>query len=152
VVHWQASKVSPEESLWQLCCLNDRFALDGLSPPSYGGVLWCFGWQDKPGSNFSVTEKWAHRYRTGPSGFAEAKDQLRRSSDASHGKEGPSQKSVLSFVTQKRAGAESGRDKSTTTPATKSKKARLQETPESSPKGSILSYFGAKAGAMRQIG
>merc|ERR1712228_438928 len=48
VVHWQASRISPGDSLWQLCCLNDRFALDGLSPPSYGGLLWCFGWQDKP--------------------------------------------------------------------------------------------------------
>ena len=56
VVHWQATKVSTEESLLQLCCLNDRFALDGLSPPSYGGVLWCYGWQDKPAPGNRVSE------------------------------------------------------------------------------------------------
>lgn len=76
VVHWQASGYSPQEVLRQLCCLNDRFALDGLSPPSYAGILWCFGWGDKPGSGMSVTTKWAHRYRTGPDGFAKAKENL----------------------------------------------------------------------------
>ncbi|EOD36146.1 hypothetical protein EMIHUDRAFT_226719 [Emiliania huxleyi CCMP1516] len=29
--------------------LNDSFALDGGAPPSYGGLLWCLGWRDKPG-------------------------------------------------------------------------------------------------------
>jgi len=29
--------------------LNDRFALDGGAPPSYGGLLWCLGWRDRPG-------------------------------------------------------------------------------------------------------
>ena len=29
--------------------LNDTFALDGGAPPSYGGLLWCLGWRDKPG-------------------------------------------------------------------------------------------------------
>ena len=76
VVHWQATKGATEESLLQLCCLNDRFALDGLSPPSYGGVLWCYGWQDKPAPGNRVSEKWAHRYRTGPSGFVQAKEEL----------------------------------------------------------------------------
>jgi hypothetical protein len=74
VVHWQASIVSPEDVIWQLCCLNDRFALDGLSPPSYAGILWCFGWCDKPGSGGSVSTKWAHRYRTGSGGFEQAKE------------------------------------------------------------------------------
>lgn len=76
MVHWQASRESPQEILWQLCCLNDRFALDGLSPPSYGGVLWCFGWQDKPASGQKVSEKWASRYRTGADGFLKAKEAL----------------------------------------------------------------------------
>jgi hypothetical protein len=31
--------------------LNDKFALDGGAPPSYGGLLWCLGWRDRPGSN-----------------------------------------------------------------------------------------------------
>ena len=31
-----------------LCNLNDRYALDGLSPCSYGGLLWCLGWADSP--------------------------------------------------------------------------------------------------------
>jgi deoxyribodipyrimidine photolyase len=78
VVHWQASTVSsPEDILWQLCCLNDRFALDGLSPPSYAGILWCFGWSDKPSSRGSIlSTKWASRYRTGPAGFEQAKESL----------------------------------------------------------------------------
>jgi deoxyribodipyrimidine photolyase len=76
VVHWQATKFTPEDVLWQMCCLNDRFALDGLSPPSYAGLLWCFGWCDKPGSGGSVSTKWAHRYRAGPSAFGTAKEAL----------------------------------------------------------------------------
>jgi deoxyribodipyrimidine photolyase len=76
VVHWQVSVANPGDVLWQLCCLNDRFALDGLSPPSYAGVLWCFGWCDKPSSGGSVSTKWARRYRKGPDGFEEAKERL----------------------------------------------------------------------------
>lgn len=76
VVHWQATMVSPEEVLWQLCTLNDRFALDGMSPPSYAGLLWCFGWGDKAWSGGSVSTKWAHRYRTKPDGFEQAKENL----------------------------------------------------------------------------
>ena len=30
--------------------LNDTYALDGGAPPSYGGLLWCLGWRDRPGS------------------------------------------------------------------------------------------------------
>ena len=81
VVHWQARRFHVKEVLWQLVCLNDRFALDGLSPPSYGGLLWCFGWSDKPADGQRVTEKWAQRYRTGPEGFDHAKELL-LSSDA----------------------------------------------------------------------
>jgi deoxyribodipyrimidine photolyase len=75
VVHWQATKFTPEEVLWQMCCLNDRFALDGLSPPSYAGLLWCFGWCDEPVGG-SVSTKWAYRYRAGPSAFLKAKEAL----------------------------------------------------------------------------
>ena len=31
--------------------LNDKFALDGGAAPSYGGLLWCLGWRDRPSSN-----------------------------------------------------------------------------------------------------
>ena len=34
---------SPEAALAALLDLNHRFALDGHAPPSYGGVLGCFG-------------------------------------------------------------------------------------------------------------
>jgi len=76
VVHWQSCRASPDDVLWQLCCLNDRFALDGLSPPSYGGVLWCFGWGDKAVAGNKVSTKWAYRYRTGPNGFELAKERI----------------------------------------------------------------------------
>lgn len=76
VVHWQSCRASPDDVLWQLCCLNDRFALDGLSPPSYGGVLWCFGWGDKAAAGNKVSTKWSYRYRTGPDGFELAKERI----------------------------------------------------------------------------
>jgi len=78
VVHWQKYMVSPDDGLWHLSNLNDRFALDGLSPPSYAGILWCFGWGDKPGT--SISTKPAHRYRTGANGFEQAKKTLLNSS------------------------------------------------------------------------
>ena len=31
--------------------LNDKYALDGGAPPSYGGLLWCLGWRDRPQSD-----------------------------------------------------------------------------------------------------
>jgi hypothetical protein len=37
--------------------LNDRFALDGGAPPSYGGLLWCLGWRDRPGTNGRPTAR-----------------------------------------------------------------------------------------------
>lgn len=76
VVHWQATVVSSDEILLHLCTLNDRFALDGLSPPSYAGLLWCFGWGDKAGAGGSVSTKWASRYRQGADGFEQAKERL----------------------------------------------------------------------------
>jgi len=158
VVHWQASRESPDEILLQLCCLNDRFALDGLSPPSYGGVLWCFGWQDKPAHGNRVSEKWAHRYRTGPSGFLQAKekvldccdDRAIESSSASlvvpNGTSAP-------VVTGKRTTSHND-GTPRTSPATK--KARRDHPAKAgmrSDSKSILSYFGpAVTGAQRKIG
>jgi hypothetical protein len=163
VVHWQASRVSPEESLWQLCCLNDRFALDGLSPPSYGGVLWCYGWQDKPsGGSNRVSEKWAHRYRTGPSGFLQAKEQLLLNDlyccDEHNGRT-ESSSSVNSlrngaalFVTGKRTTRcnEDGGDGARRT-FLAAKKTRTDQRKSDSK--SIMSYFSpATVGAKRNIG
>lgn len=73
VLHWQKNKHTVDELLCQLVYLNDRYALDGLSPPSYAGLLWCFGWCDKPSSGGSIAQKPASRYRQGPMAFAEAK-------------------------------------------------------------------------------
>ncbi|KAL3940129.1 MAG: hypothetical protein SGBAC_005268 [Bacillariaceae sp.] len=87
VVHWQCKHYPPEQVLLQMCWLNDRYALDGLSPPSYAGILWCFGWGDKPGrstktSNSPVSTKWACNYRTGADGFGTAKVRLLEESPA----------------------------------------------------------------------
>ena len=81
VVHWQAKRFSAGEVLHQLICLNDRYALDGLSPPSYFGMLWCFGFQDKPSKASpagqpQISTKWASQYRQGSSGFKEAMAKL----------------------------------------------------------------------------
>ena len=144
VVHWQATRVSTQESLWQLCCLNDRFALDGLSPPSYGGVLWCYGWQDKPSKGNQVSEKWANRYRTGASGFLQAKEVLlegERSSSSSIG--------ILfrnSTATGKRKGqVDDDGWSSLKTPSPAAKKAKKDSK-------SILSYFGPASTGAQQIG
>jgi len=42
---------SPEQSLCYLIDLNHRYALDGRSASSYGGILWCFGQFDRPFEN-----------------------------------------------------------------------------------------------------
>ena len=76
VVHWQKYSYSLDEMLEQLVYLNDRFALDSLSPPSYAGILWCFGWCDKPDSGGGIAEKPASRYRQGPRAFDMAKQTL----------------------------------------------------------------------------
>lgn len=59
-----------------LCYLNDRYALDGLSPPSYGGLLWCMDWTDKPDSNGGVSPKPAYRYKMSVEEFQEAEKKL----------------------------------------------------------------------------
>ena len=58
-----------------LCYLNDRFALDGLSPPSYAGLLWCIGWSDKPNSKGEISTK--RRYKYSASRFRDAERILR---------------------------------------------------------------------------
>ncbi len=39
---------SPEDAISMLFDLNNRFALDGADPASYGGLLWCVGLFDRP--------------------------------------------------------------------------------------------------------
>ena len=81
LVHWgvcthHGNSDSTREIMQMLGYLNDRFALDGLSPPSYGGLLWCLGWGDKPGSKGGVSKKPASRYKKGPSAFRDAESIL----------------------------------------------------------------------------
>lgn len=40
-----------------LILLNDKYALDGGAPPSYGGLLWCLGWRDRPGEGGCPTAR-----------------------------------------------------------------------------------------------
>ena len=77
IVHWQKHDYTLAELLHQMVYVNDRYALDGLSPPSYAGLLWCLGWCDKPSNaKGAISEKPASRYRTGSSGFLQAKHAL----------------------------------------------------------------------------
>ena len=46
LLHWVSGP--PQKIYETIVHLNDKFALDGLSPPSYAGVLWCLGWADSP--------------------------------------------------------------------------------------------------------
>jgi hypothetical protein len=39
---------SPEQAFRLMVDLNDRYALDGSDPNSYGGILWCLGLFDRP--------------------------------------------------------------------------------------------------------
>ena len=44
IIQW----TSPRKALLMTLDLNNRFALDGRDPSSYGGILWCFGLFDRP--------------------------------------------------------------------------------------------------------
>ena len=65
-------------TLQTLCYLNDRYALDALSPPSYAGLLWCMGWTDKPSVNsgWTIALKPAQRYRMTAQDFQLAEEKL----------------------------------------------------------------------------
>jgi len=51
-MHWGKAllkwSATPEDALARLVRLNDRFALDGCAPPSYGGIMWSLGMFDGP--------------------------------------------------------------------------------------------------------
>eukprot|EP00579_Thalassiosira_antarctica_P020460 CAMPEP_0201967526 /NCGR_PEP_ID=MMETSP0904-20121228/12174_1 /ASSEMBLY_ACC=CAM_ASM_000553 /TAXON_ID=420261 /ORGANISM="Thalassiosira antarctica, Strain CCMP982" /LENGTH=494 /DNA_ID=CAMNT_0048514987 /DNA_START=17 /DNA_END=1501 /DNA_ORIENTATION=+ len=72
--------ISPAQlTLRTLCYLNDRYALDGLSPPSYAGLLWCMGWTEKPtsgSSEWTIPKKPAQRYKMNPEEFRMAEQKL----------------------------------------------------------------------------
>jgi hypothetical protein len=81
---------SPEiQMLHHLAYLNDRFALDGLSPPSYAGLLWCLGWGDKAAAGGGISTKPASRYRCGPEGFSVAQRLLLVQASAAGGAAAP---------------------------------------------------------------
>ena len=101
LVHWGATSnhghANPtSEILQMLCYLNDRFALDGLSPPSYAGLLWCIGWCDKPGSNGGVSKKPASRYKIGAASFQQAESILMQ--DTKVGIVRPQQNSIIAAL------------------------------------------------------
>ena len=77
IVHWGVSTnhvdADPTREIMQMLgYLNDRFALDGLSPPSYSGLLWCIGWGDKPDSKGGISKKPASRYKIAAASFQQA--------------------------------------------------------------------------------
>jgi hypothetical protein len=81
LVHWVHSDDSLRNSadpisnlLHVLCYLNDRYALDGLSPPSYAGLLWCIGWSDKPDRKGGISTK--RRYKLAAPRFQDAESIL----------------------------------------------------------------------------
>jgi photolyase PhrII len=45
IARWASS---PQRALQLTIDLNDRYALDGRDPSSYGGILWCYGLFDRP--------------------------------------------------------------------------------------------------------
>ena len=45
IVEWSKSAA---EALATMIHLNDRYALDGQDPNTYGNILWCFGLHDRP--------------------------------------------------------------------------------------------------------
>ena len=68
IPEWHAALLSPaappasaearlQAALDLLIYLNDKFALDGGAPPSYGGLLWCLGWRDRPGEGGRPTAR-----------------------------------------------------------------------------------------------
>ena len=69
---------SAQVTLRTLCYLNDRYALDALSPPSYAGLLWCTGWTDKPNGNgdWRIPLKPASRYKMSAEQFRLAEQKL----------------------------------------------------------------------------
>jgi hypothetical protein len=157
VVHWQKHDFSIRQILSQLCYLNDRYALDGLSPPSYAGILWCFGWGDKPSQQrchgesggSMISEKPPWRYRVGPEGFQEAERRLldnhsnTNNTSANNGSQ-PSIASVILRVSNnnKRKVDAKGEDQNIQSASLSPKKA--MKGSKASVENTLLSYFPSK--------
>lgn len=45
ILEWSESA---GEALATMLYLNDKYALDGQDPNTYGNILWCFGLHDRP--------------------------------------------------------------------------------------------------------
>ena len=67
---------SADDVIQGLALLNDKYALDGFSPPSYGGILWCVGWGDKPGRDGGISMKWSSSYKMSSVDFDLARQRL----------------------------------------------------------------------------
>lgn len=130
IVHWQKHRFSSDEVLEQLVYLNDRYALDGLSPPSYAGLLWCLGWGENPTN--CISQKPASRYRQGPIAFADAKLALIVSDGT---------KSIATMLSQEQI-----------PPAAKKQRIAESTTTVDEKKMGILSYFQAHQSHMKSVG
>ena len=116
VVEWVGCSTSSPGTpasltLRTLCYLNDRYALDGLSPPSYAGVLWCHGWTEKPTGNgyWIIPTKHACRYKVNASELEEAAALL-LSSQSERGEVGTGgQRSVLDMMHGKKQPSKGGK-------------------------------------------
>jgi hypothetical protein len=107
IVHWGVNSHhntsnATREIMQILGYLNDRYALDGLSPPSYGGLLWCIGWGDKPSSNGGISKKPASRYKVGAEAFQQATDILLKGLSGSGGGDRKQTSIISSLHSQKR--------------------------------------------------
>ena len=155
VVGWAARLPRSEDDgtsvasrvLQTLCYLNDRYALDGLSPPSYAGLLWCMGWCDKPGRGGGISPKPASNYRYSAEDFRFAERALLAGpggGDNSSGmKHSVSQSSILDMMKTQQPKAKKQRldqagNGQSAPSAKKSPAGALKK------KGSIASFFSPK--------
>jgi hypothetical protein len=77
LLHWLLQSYQPVDvAMNEMAFLNDRYALDGISPPSYAGLLWCWGWCDKPSYNGGISMKPSSKYRKQATDFNNAQKVL----------------------------------------------------------------------------
>ena len=133
--------------LQTLCYLNDRYALDGLSPPSYAGLLWCIGWCDKPGRGGGISPKPASNYRHSAEDFRLAERALlagpRGGGSSSGMKHSVSQSSILDMMKSQQPKAKKQRTGQTENDQDASS-AKKSPADASKKKGSIASFFSPK--------
>jgi hypothetical protein len=69
-VGWLSKTCTAQEILDAIVHLNDYYALDGFSPPSYAGVSWCVGVGDKPAvGGGGISMKYSGSYKIGAAQF-----------------------------------------------------------------------------------